>query len=241
MLHRPRPFEGLEDWICVLTPFIQHSNRFDHQLDAATVYERLLACSHDSEMLTPARRLLRAALVDPFGPTMQHLSSLVRYGQRCRHRSSRNDGRHASLPFSLKCFRQRHLIHAHAPFPHFLSEHAALFTTCCRISSGPSPRTLPRRHHHHRRAKNLPGQSAPRYFHPNSTAARHRFAHSDTSPTYPSLNSIFNCTPPSGNCKYFYQPNSSTATAAPADASPTELNAWKTTGSHVTSGTEVLP
>ena len=198
MLHRPRPFEGLEDWICVLTPFIQHSNRFEHQLDAATVYERLLACSHDSEMLTPARRLLRAALVDPFGPTMQHLSSLVRYGQRCRHRSSRNGGRHASLPFSLKCFRQRHLIDAHAPFPHFLSEHAALFTTCCRISSGPSPRTLPRRHHHHRRAKNLPGQSAPGYFHPNSTAARHRFAHGDTSPTYPSLNSIFNCTPPSG-------------------------------------------
>lgn len=39
---------------------------FEHSLDAAMVYERLLACTHESDMLTHARSFLRTALVGPF-------------------------------------------------------------------------------------------------------------------------------------------------------------------------------
>ena len=39
---------------------------FERSLDAALVYERLLACSHESDMLLHARSFLRTALVGPF-------------------------------------------------------------------------------------------------------------------------------------------------------------------------------
>ena len=39
---------------------------FENALDAALVYERLLACSHESSMLSHAKAFLRTALVGPF-------------------------------------------------------------------------------------------------------------------------------------------------------------------------------
>ena len=104
-------------------------NRVEHQLDAAMVYERLLACSHDSEMPTPARRLLRAAIVDPFRANEETPfvsteiwaampPSLVKEWRQTRIA--------AIFPYNVRGNATSIDIDAHAPFPHFLSRARSL-------------------------------------------------------------------------------------------------------------------